>query len=158
MKICSKCKVEKPLQEFYTHANKAGGKTSWCKKCMAERVAEKRKDPVQKELWKEYGRRSRLKKHYGITADAYDQMVIDQKSSCAICGSTEVGGRGEGTRLAVDHDHETNQVRGLLCVSCNNGLGRFKDNPELLLKAAAYLRNYESSQSSRSSSSKACLS
>ena len=141
MKTCSHCKVEKPLDEFYTHANKAGGKTSWCKKCMAQVTTEKRKDPVQKELWKEYGRRSRLKKAYGITANEYDAMVVLQNGGCAICGSTKVGGRGLNSRLAVDHDHITGRVRGLLCTSCNNGLGRFKDNPEFLQKGIDYLNS-----------------
>ena len=152
MKTCPHCKVEKSLNEFYTQVNKAGGKTSWCKKCMAQATAEKRKDPAQKELWKEYGRRSILKKRYGITANQYDQMVIDQDNGCAICGSKEVGGRGEGTRLAVDHDHKTGKVRGLLCTNCNNGLGRFKDDPDLLTKASEYLKSHSSSSSSSSSS------
>ena len=146
MKTCKSCLVEKPLEEFYTHARTKDGKGSWCKKCLMAKTAEKRKDPVQKELWKEYGRRSILKKRYGITADQYDQMIIDQNNGCAICGSTEMGGRGEGTRLAVDHNHETGKVRGLLCTSCNNGLGRFKDDPELLVKAATYLKSYKSSE------------
>jgi len=106
---------------------------------MAERTAEKRKDPTQKELWKEYNRRSVLKAKYGITAEEYDQMLLKQENVCAICGLEAGGGRGAESRLAVDHNHETGKVRGLLCNNCNNGLGRFKDNPELLRKAIDYL-------------------
>ncbi len=43
--------------------------------------------------------------------------------------------------LCVDHDHKTGEIRGLLCDSCNNGLGRFKDNPEILASALSYLQN-----------------
>ena len=155
MKTCSHCKVEKPLDEFYTHANKAGGKTSWCKKCMAQAVAEKRKDPVQKELWKEYGRRSLLKTRYGITTDEYDNIVSLQNGVCAICKENTAGGRGRNSRLAVDHDHVTGKIRGLLCSMCNQGIGMFKDNPELLQKAFDYLYSTSSSKfSSNKSSSK----
>ena len=141
MKTCKNCLVEKPLEEFYTHKRTRDGKGSWCKKCLINKTAEKRKDPIQKELWKEYGRRSMLKKRYGITADKYDEMVALQSNSCAICGSTDVGGRGGSSRLAVDHDHTTGKVRGLLCANCNNGLGRFKDNPDFLQKAIDYLNS-----------------
>lgn len=50
---------------------------------------------------------------------------------CAICGGKE--------KLVVDHDHETDKVRGLLCFFCNLGLGNFRDNPQLLKKAIEYL-------------------
>lgn len=130
--------MEKPLDEYYTHKRTKDGKGSWCKQCLITKTAEKRKDPVQKELWKEYGRRSTLKHRYGITVDEYDKMM-EYQQGCAICGATECGGRGPNSRLAVDHDHETGKVRGLLCTNCNNGLGRFKDSPELLQKAITYL-------------------
>lgn len=138
MKTCKNCNVEKSLDEFYTHKRTRDGKGSWCKKCLIQKTSEKRKDPEQKELWKEYGRRSVLKKRYGITADEYDQMAIEQ-NGCAICGALECGGRGSTSRLAVDHDHVTGKIRGLLCNNCNNGLGRFKDDVELLQKAITYL-------------------
>ena len=139
MKTCKNCLVETPLEEFYTHARTRDGKGSWCKKCLITKTAEKRKDPIQKELWKEYGRRSTLKKRYGITAEEYDQMLKDQNEVCLICGLKAGGGRGPKSRLAVDHSHETGRVRGLLCNNCNNGLGRFKDDPALLSKAIEYL-------------------
>lgn len=59
-------------------------------------------------------------------------MLEEQGGLCAICGNPlEVP--------CVDHDHETNQVRGLLCNPCNRGLGLFKDKPETLRSAAAYI-------------------
>jgi hypothetical protein len=139
MKTCKNCLVEKPLDEYYTHKRTKDGKGSWCKKCLISRTTEKRTDPMQKELWKEYGRRSFLKHRYGITTDEYDSMVIAQGGVCAICKNNTAGGRGTGSRLAVDHNHTTGVVRGLLCSMCNQGIGMFKDDPTLLSKAIEYL-------------------
>ena len=150
MKACSHCKQELPLDQFYDQKGKANGKTSWCKKCMGNRVAEKRKDPVQKALWKEYGRRSTLKKRYGITADEYDAMAASQGGVCAICSTNTSGGRGPGSRLAVDHHHDTGKVRALLCSMCNQGIGMFKENVEVMQKAIDYLNSHSSPNSSSS--------
>lgn len=78
----------------------------------------------------------RLKK-FGITADEYDLLRASQNFSCAICGEHESNSR-DGV-LMVDHSHETGRVRGLLCNHCNLGLGHFRDNPVIVLKAANYL-------------------
>lgn len=70
---------------------------------------------------------------YGITVDQYDQMLEAQDNCCAICLE-------EFTDTAhVDHNHSTGKVRELLCISCNNMLGRAKDNAETLIRAANYL-------------------
>ena len=74
-----------------------------------------------------------LKVHYGITIDEYKAMEAAQGFVCAICSQP-----AEDT-LCVDHCHSTSKVRGLLCRKCNTGLGCFKDNPELMVKAMAYL-------------------
>lgn len=65
----------------------------------------------------------------------YQYMLENQNGVCAICSNVDKSGRA----LAIDHDHKTGFVRGLLCGSCNRGLGLFRDNPEILLKAAKYL-------------------
>jgi hypothetical protein len=66
-----------------------------------------------------------------------------QNDLCAICGRPETVVRcGKTQNLAVDHDHTTNQVRDLLCNNCNNMLGYFNDDPELLEKAANYLEKH----------------
>lgn len=72
-------------------------------------------------------------KKYGLSLKQYEQMLSDQNGVCAICsGKTS-------RRLAVDHDHQTGRVRGLLCGRCNAGLGQFKENPLMLHKAIRYL-------------------
>lgn len=78
----------------------------------------------------------RMLKQYGITIEQYDEMLRAQNNSCAICKTDTPGGRG---RWAVDHCHSTGRVRGLLCASCNLGLGHFKDNQAFLAEAISYL-------------------
>ena len=85
----------------------------------------------------------KLKKQFGMTLEAYDQMLAAQNGVCAICRKPETAKDGYGgvKRLSVDHNHETGKVRGLLCGRCNTGLGFFKDNPDVLAEATAYLVN-----------------
>lgn len=74
--------------------------------------------------------RNRRKSRYGITEPMYRKMIEVQNNECLIC---------DQPAAVIDHDHKTNEVRGLLCAGCNRGLGGFKDNPESLMRAAAYL-------------------
>jgi hypothetical protein len=85
-----------------------------------------------------YLKNSALKHHYGITLDDYNRMFERQKGRCAICGKHQ--SKLEKS-LVVDHDHDTNEVRGLLCHHCNLVLGHAKDDVRVLSNAAAYLMN-----------------
>lgn len=78
--------------------------------------------------------RSYYKTRYGLTPEQADEM---RKAGCAICGTSEWGGRWGNAH--IDHDHETGQVRGVLCTNCNIGIGKFKDDVVLLRRAADYL-------------------
>lgn len=82
----------------------------------------------------------RYERTYGITGEQYHEMLVSQSGVCAICGNEQVGGH---RLLCVDHCHNSGQVRGLLCVSCNTGLGQFKDNPEFLKSAIRYLKEHK---------------
>jgi hypothetical protein len=62
-------------------------------------------------------------------------MLDDQDGACLICGTTDFVGKGP----VVDHDHETGEVRGILCTHCNSGLGFFKDNPVVMKRAIDYI-------------------
>lgn len=82
-----------------------------------------------------YYKAAGLEKKFALTQAQYDQMLVAQGGVCAICAKSCKSGRA----LAVDHCHTTGVIRGLLCMNCNNGLGRFVDSPALLLAAAEYL-------------------
>lgn len=112
MPICCKCRVDKEPSEFYTDKIRSNGLSSYCKKCLSA------------------GRRRKL----GVTPEQYEQMLEQQSGVCAICEQPEIN-----RELAVDHDHKTNKVRGLLCNNCNQMLGRAKDNIRILTKAIEYL-------------------
>lgn len=103
------------------------GKGEECKKCHSERE-KARYHANPKKMWAYF-----LNKNYGLSVEQYEALVTAQGGVCALCGGTQ------SRRLDVDHCHDTEKVRGLLCTSCNNGLGRFKDNPEVLRRAADYL-------------------
>lgn len=81
------------------------------------------------------GKRYRVKKLYGLNEHQVQQMLHTQNNQCAIC-STEFNSSHD---VMIDHCHSTNNVRGLLCITCNWLLGHSRDNPALLVKAANYL-------------------
>jgi hypothetical protein len=81
---------------------------------------------------------------YGLTVERYEALRAAQHNLCAICRQPEIRRHPKGGewQLSVDHCHETGEIRGLLCEACNNGLGKFHDDPDLIEKAAAYLRKH----------------
>ena len=93
-------------------------------------------DPTQKRNM----HRVRLRLRYGMTPEQYDELIEKQGGRCAVCGTAHPVKGSSNRGWHVDHDHVTGKVRGLLCNSCNRGIGLLQDNPELLEKAAAYLR------------------
>ncbi|UEL35039.1 endonuclease VII domain-containing protein [Rhodococcus sp. C1] len=98
----------------------SGRRLSYCTTCLAA-----------------WHRNNRYLTKYGITAADYDRMFAEQGGVCAICGAEEEG-RGYGY-LHVDHCHTSSKVRGLLCFSCNAGIGHFEDDTDRLRSAIAYL-------------------
>jgi len=84
-------------------------------------------------------RDAQYRRKYGISLEERDSLAISHGHCCAICGTPE---RDLGKRLAVDHDHESGAIRGLLCQNCNLGVGHFRDDPVLLMLAARYLINH----------------
>ena len=73
---------------------------------------------------------------YGIDLGTLDKMFEQQGHACAICGAVEPGGRGD---FHIDHCHDFNVVRGLLCSACNLMIGMAKDRIDVLKSAIAYL-------------------
>lgn len=82
-------------------------------------------------------RNTYLKRKYGITEEQYNELLLEQAGKCAICLK-----KPRTRALAVDHDHKTNEIRGLLCSRCNHGLlGNAHDSIEMLKRALDYLEN-----------------
>ena len=148
MHTCSDCELRKPDTDFYWH--KSGGrKSSKCKPCYLNSRKkyneEWRQDNVERTAIyqkENYNSLKRLEAHYvkeyNITLADYDAMYEEQKGKCAICGSTNPKTPKNG-RFCVDHDHVTGKVRGLLCSSCNRGIGLLQDDYEIILNAYKYL-------------------
>lgn len=100
----------------------------------------KSKYAADPEAWSRSVWERRLQRQCGITVDQYEEMKKSQRDGCAICGGPPK--RGD-KYLSIDHCHKTGKVRGLLCSSCNAGIGHLKDDLRLVERAAEYLRgNY----------------
>jgi len=125
LKRCPDCGEAKPLDEFPRNRNSRDGRHPYCKPCHNTRGQESKQ--------RLYGgsRHYHLKRRYGIGADDFDRMVIEQDGTCAVCGRDDPE--------HVDHSHYPGAVRGILCFNCNGGLGQFRDSADTLRAAAAYL-------------------
>lgn len=84
-----------------------------------------------------YQRRYQLKKKYGITLEEYDNILQQQDGKCAVCGQNN--SHSKGYLFAVDHDHKTGTVRGLLCHNCNMAIGLLKDDVQIIKSMLQYL-------------------
>ena len=146
-KRCSKCKKIKSIDEFYPNKQKTDGFDSWCKRCKLDQNKQYAKNPevaARKKVWREkynistkdLRRFSRMKRLYGVTFEKYMKMMDVQNGKCAIC-KDKLNMKNRG--IHIDHCHDTDEVRGLLCKSCNSGLGFFRDNKEFLRNAIKYL-------------------
>lgn len=168
-KACKKCGETKPRDMFHNSVNTKDGKNSWCKACIkikntkwkednrdkyldrkrkhyrhhAAKILEKqaglRKTDRYKARMGPYRQLWQLAKRYGITIQEYEELVKRTGFRCEICGVELVTTGRAANRACVDHNHGTGKVRGILCRLCNQGLGSFKDSPEMLKLAAAYL-------------------
>ena len=161
-KACTKCGVIKQLYEFYRASGARDGHRGECKPCARlirrkwyernrdwsiENVKAWRKDNPERfaEYQRQYRARPERKRAmrdlyyrrtFGISADEFDALLAGQGGGCAICGKRPE----RDASLHLDHDHETGVVRGILCLSCNQGIGKFRDDAGLLERAARYLR------------------
>jgi hypothetical protein len=149
----------KALDDFYGEKGGRDEKRSECKLCTAARrkqwyqqnrrreiarvKAWQQANPERLKAWREKNRERRLQQlreihlrnKFGLTPDEYDRMLEAQGRVCALCGCTPT----PGISLHVDHDHGTGEIRGLLCVRCNNALGLFREDPDVLKRAARYV-------------------
>ena len=132
---CRVCGQSKNLLDHYYRSRKdktlPSSYSYECKQCTVSRVKERdRTHPHIK-------REQHLKRRYNITLEEYSQILDSQGGCCATCGTKEPGGRWKS--FAVDHDHKTGKVRGMLCKSCNIALGEVYDNLTTLENMIKYL-------------------
>lgn len=117
-KKCSHCQKIKPIEDFPKRSSQKDGLNYNCRKCSLQQ-----------------GKESKYRMRYGLELEEKEKMIFLQNNKCLICGDNVFGSK----KAVVDHDHKTDKVRAILCQNCNKGLGCFKDDPELLEKAKAYL-------------------
>jgi hypothetical protein len=128
LKICTRCKEEKPLDDFYTQHNIVNGVrfptlSGKCKSCTIALSIEKR---------------------LGVSEEEYNVLYLKQNGKCAICFEEETtlsNNMKTTKKLSIDHDHTTGKVRGLVCANCNSAIGLFKENADIVLSAYNYLKN-----------------
>lgn len=155
-RTCSKCGEEKPLTEYYKRADRGTSDNPsyqrQCKKCRLVYIAKWQASPSGRPRKQQYSRNyaatpraktlqraARYRKHYNSSFEAYSLQLTAQAGRCALCDRLPVAGE---KHFSFDHDHVTGETRGVLCFSCNTGLGCFKDDPDLLRKALSYLRRW----------------
>lgn len=148
-KTCTECGEEKPLSGFHKRADSRDGLQSSCKTCRSSyKKTEKAKTTQRK--WrktpqsKKVNRKSHLKMKYSMTPENYKALFEQQGGVCAICGLPETIklSTGKVKLLAIDHNHLTGKVRGLLCDKCNKGIGGLCvdiKGIKLLISAIMYL-------------------
>ena len=132
MKSCRVCHEEKPLDGFYKNAARKDGHQTICKEC--EKAASRKH-------WHGMSTERRRDKHYkrfyDIGIEKVQELIDKQEGRCAICGDVL-------SHIHVDHNHSTGEVRGILCPSCNTGLGKMKDSIDVLTSAISYLEKHGS--------------
>ena len=121
---CPSCGEDKTPEEFPRHRNRDSGRATYCKTCHNARNRESKNR-------RGGSRHYHLRQRYGIGASDVEALKESQGGLCAVCRKLPA--------VQVDHDHVTGRVRGILCDGCNGGLGHFRDDPEVIRRAIAYV-------------------
>lgn len=136
MRSCRECGKAEGEVRFY-----ASRRTNVCSGCENRMRVERRTESyvarMDPEGRRRYQRAAKLRAKYGIDLPDFERMLAEQGGACATCRRVP-----DGRDLCVDHDHATGKVRGLLCDLCNRTLGQAGDDPDLLDRMAAYLRQH----------------
>lgn len=115
LRFCPTCKQWLDLETWFrTHAKSPGGRNTYCRTCENKRK-----------------RKTHLQRTYGLSEEDSNKLLERANKVCEICRKQD--------QLVIDHCHDTNKVRGLLCHKCNLGIGHFQDSPALLREAIKYL-------------------
>jgi hypothetical protein len=158
-KKCANCGLEKDLKEFSKDKHQKDGYTYSCKDCRNKKYnewAKNNKDKVREKNAKRWesrksyyqseegiksSRRAHLKRMFGMTLEEYNVKLEEQNGVCDICSEPEKSVRNNF--LCVDHSHDNDNIRGLLCTNCNRAIGLLKDNIEILENAIKYLKKHK---------------
>lgn len=139
-KTCRNCNLNKPVNAFYKRRQNKGGFRTECKACHA--VAGQ-KSYIDNKAYRDLAHSERnLIANYGLDLIAWEALFAKQKGVCAICEQPEIkfnNKSGRTQKLCVDHNHETNIVRGLLCNRCNRVLGLVKEDSGILNRMIQYV-------------------
>lgn len=144
LRKCIDCGEERPLSQFPKRDKRCTRYRHRCYVCRTKNGRMRERRPrdtksgpyIEKHGFKEWRKIYSLLCRYDITYDQYMDLLARQDGRCAICRTDVCPARG---RLSVDHCHETNAIRGILCAICNAGLGSFQDSQQLLQRAIDYL-------------------
>lgn len=144
-KKCRRCNKIKSLDKFYKDKKSKSGLCTYCKLCMKKYVQSGSGLISKKKGSKKYrnskkGRESYYQRIFNITLKQYDEMFERQKGVCEMCGRINKYGH----RLCVDHNHETGEIRTLLCHHCNTLVGWIENNPGLCKKVMDYIYGQKS--------------
>jgi hypothetical protein len=134
IKLCIKCKVEKPVSSFSTAPSKKDGFYPYCKQCANEKQRHRYQNNINGHRDKDnlHSTKNHYKRNYGLAEEIIKQIMQDRTGICEICSSN--------TKLVVDHCHISGKVRGRVCGLCNTMLGHAKDSIDNLLAAVNYLK------------------
>lgn len=150
--LCKKCARKKLAAKRETawvssnggaatcHPNRKEKARGLCRSCYRQKMQFASDSSATSDSTFNRQRNYSLMANYGINVATYEVMLAKQSGLCKICKSSNPGGHGK--YFNVDHCHKTKQVRGLLCQSCNTGLGGFRDNTALMQEAMNYLKSF----------------
>jgi hypothetical protein len=150
-KYCHGCEQDRSLTEWHKSKDRKDGLATQCKHCVKKRTNQwyldnkEVHDARNRRYYRNNERQFRenaYRSKYGIGVDDYDRLFESQNGVCALCNKPESARdkwTGKVRRLAIDHCHETGQVRGLLCYRCNHITGCLGDNLEAALKLVRYM-------------------
>lgn len=151
-KTCIRCNETKTAAEFGLRRDRGDLLNPRCRQCERDRKRQYMNEyraanrERSREISREHYRRNKIRRRsqnrqskYGVSDAVRDLVFADQGHCCGVCGSSQPGPKD----WSIDHCHATGKFRGVLCHSCNTGLGLFYDSVQSLEAAIAYLKKHQ---------------
>lgn len=124
--------MDKPHTAYFKRPDVKSGLFARCRECIYAYRRDRRRGVPEVRVRE---RVAKTLKRYGLTQRDVSTIEAEQGGKCPICSRL----LAEVARTHIDHCHDTGRVRGILCSECNTGIGKLRDDPELLRRAVAYL-------------------